>query len=82
MSSPFLVSDLAKALKAKQPSTITFGSGEVAAVNTGPASVDVTFGGATIPDLPYLDSYSPTVGDRVVIARMGVGWFVMGAFAV
>lgn len=44
----------------------------VTAVHTSPHTVDVEMDGSsyTTPGLRYLSSYSPTVGDVVLVARM------------
>ena len=44
----------------------------VTAVHTSPNTVDVEMDGSTYstPGLRYLKSYSPTVGDVVLVARM------------
>lgn len=33
---------------------------------------------ASVRERPYLDSYTPAANDRVLLARVGRGWVVLG----
>lgn len=57
--------------------------GKVAAVHTNPASVDLNLdGSATVtPTIRYLASYTPTVGDVVLVGRYGTDRVALGTLA-
>lgn len=57
--------------------------GKVAAVHTGPASVDLNLDGSTnlTPTVRYGSWYTPAVGDVVLVARLGADRVVLGTLA-
>jgi hypothetical protein len=54
--------------------------GEVIAVNVGPASIDVQIAGDTntLPQVKYLDSYSPTATDIIWLLANGSDLLAIG----
>jgi len=57
--------------------------GQVEAIHTSPNTVDLYLDGASTltTGVRYLASYSPTVGDIVVVCRYGTDRWVMGKLA-
>jgi hypothetical protein len=55
--------------------------GEISSVETG--TVTVTIGGSAtaVPGVRYLDSYSPTAADVVIILQQGAALVVLGVLA-
>lgn len=42
------------------------------------SGVDLQIAGEAIPNLPWLDSYTPALGDRVAVLSTSSGWLVLG----
>lgn len=57
--------------------------GVVDAVHTSPNTVDLHLDGSTTvtPGIRYVKSYTPTVGDTVLVGRYGSDRFVLGVLA-
>ncbi len=52
--------------------------GTVTAISTGAGTADIALAGGTVTALAWLGSYTPTVGDRVVMAKAGGQWTILG----
>jgi hypothetical protein len=78
------VKALASALKGMSPNTSNFGSfrkGTIVSIEQGtPDTCTITLSGdpTEIPGIYFLDSYRPTVGDIVVIAKQGGSLLILG----
>lgn len=85
---PSTAHKLARALAApppKAPKSPPFIMGSVAAVSsaTSPPSVSVTMNGdpTVIAGVSFLDSYSPVVGDNVILSKQGTSLIILGSVA-
>lgn len=52
--------------------------GTLTAIDAGDASVTVSLAGDAVPGVRWVGSYSPTVGDVVVVSRVEAMWVVLG----
>lgn len=52
--------------------------GTLTAIDAPDASVTVDCAGDVIPGVRWVGSYSPTVGDKVVVSRIGSMWIILG----
>lgn len=52
--------------------------GTLTAIDTGDASVTVDCAGDVVPGVRWVGSYSPVVGDMVVVSRVEAMWVVLG----
>lgn len=52
--------------------------GTLTAIDTGDASVTVSLAGDSVPGVRWVGSYTPVVGDMVVVSRVDAMWVVLG----
>lgn len=52
--------------------------GTLTAIDTTDGSVTVDVAGASVPGMRWVGSYTPTVGDMVVVSRVDAMWVVLG----
>ncbi len=68
---------LAAAVEKKAGSASNLRVGIVTSIDSA-SRVTVNVAGGTLTDMPFLASYSPSIGDNVTIARFDATWLVLG----
>jgi len=69
---------VAASVQKSQPPNFAMRTGIVISIES-PSTLTVDISGSTIPNMPYLSSYSPLPGDNVQILKMDNTWIVIGS---